>query len=116
MGLGKQKVDFNDVMKGCTQGFKLMSQFSELATGTVQDLTQLQAQFAKETMEDMSGVVRQLMASPAGQRLGLTQKAMTDNLNRVMAHSNAITQKVAEAGVKMSQKATPSRPGKKAAH
>ena len=104
MGLGKEKKDFNNVMNHYGKGFKLMSEFSELATGTFQDLTKLQADFAKESMEEVSGVVRQLMASPAGQRVSLSQKAFTDGLNRVMSHGNAVTQKLAHAGVKMTQK------------
>jgi hypothetical protein len=106
MGLKKPKFDLNEVMKNYSNGMSVLSQFSELTTGTFQHLTQLQTQFAKESVEEVNGVVRQMMAAPAGQRASLSQQAVTQGLNRVMTHGNAVAQMLAKSGKEMAQSVT----------
>ena len=103
MGIKKSKFDLNEVMSSYSKGLSVLSQVSELTTGAFQNLTQLQTQFAKESAEEVTGVVRQMMAAPAGQRMGLSQQALTQGVTRMMSHGNVVAQMLAKSGKEMAQ-------------
>ena len=103
MGVKKPKFDMSEILKNYSNGMSALAQASEAATGALQAFTQLQTDFAKESMEEASGVVRQMMAAPAGQRAGLSQQALTQGFHRVMTHGNALAQMLAKSGKEMAQ-------------
>ena len=103
MGIKKPKFDLNEVVENYSHGMSALAQVSEVATDALQALTKLQTEFAKESMEEVSGLERQMMAAPAGQRAGLSQQALTQGFHRMMTHGNALTQMLAQSGKDMVQ-------------
>jgi hypothetical protein len=81
-----------DLMQNYKQNLQGFAKATKVAGETVKNLTQMQNKFMQESLQNMNGIATEIMTAQPIQRAAISQKALSQGLNRAVAHSNAVLQ------------------------
>jgi hypothetical protein len=82
----------DSLMKNYKKNLEGFSKATKAAGETVKNIAQMQKKFMQESLQNMNGIASEIMAAQPIQRASISQKALTQGLNRAMEHSNAMFQ------------------------
>ena len=87
----------NGLMQNYKKNLQNFTKATKAAGETVKNLAQMQSKFMQESLQNMNGIATEMMAAQPNQRASISQKALSQGLNRTMEHSNAVLQTLTQS-------------------
>ncbi|MBL0941964.1 MAG: TIGR01841 family phasin [Alphaproteobacteria bacterium] len=86
-------LEVNTLLESHRKNMQTIEAAQKAAAETLKELTQAQSQYARQTMEDLTGLMRHLMASGNNlqEKLELQSKSLKANVEKAVSHNHAIS-------------------------
>lgn len=76
---------------------------SKMAAEAFQTISQLQSRYMQESFDELGGVIKTLVTSPATERVNVSQHALQEGVSRAMSHGSTLAQMFTKVGTDMAQ-------------
>jgi phasin family protein len=85
--------EVNTLLESYRKNMQAIEAAQKATAETLKDLTQAQSQYARQTMEDVTGLMRHLMASGNNvqEKLELHSQSLKANVEKAVSHNHAIS-------------------------
>jgi phasin family protein len=89
----KPGLEVNTLLEGYRKNMQNIEAAQKAASETLKNLTQAQSQYTRQTMEDLTGLMRHLMASGNNvqEKLELQSKSLKKSVEKAVSHNQEIS-------------------------